>query len=61
MAEIIEITDTTKFKATLEEVGQTQEYTVIVFTGQADASGKNWCSDCERAKPNLKNVLLANT
>ena len=35
---------------------------VCIFTGTTDPeTGKNWCPDCERAKPNINEVLLKNT
>lgn len=62
MAEIIEINETSAFQSTLEAVSKDQEYVIVYITGTVDpATGKNWCPDCERAKPNIDNILLANT
>ena len=62
MAEIIEINDTKDFQSTLETVSKDQEFVVVYITGTVDpATGKNWCPDCERAKPNIDSILLANT
>jgi len=62
MAEIVEVTDTNAFKSTLETISKDQEFVIVYITGTTDpATGKNWCPDCERAKPNIDNVLLANT
>lgn len=61
MAEIIEITDPSEFQALFEKASQGSGLVTAIFTGVADpVTGVNWCPDCERAKPNIKNVLLAN-
>lgn len=62
MAEIIEIHDPSQFQSKLDEVASQQEFVVCIFTGTTDPeTGKNWCPDCERAKPNINEVLLKNT
>ena len=62
MAEIVEVLDTTQFQATLDKISQEQEFVVVYITGTVDpVTGTNWCPDCERAKPNITNILLANT
>jgi thioredoxin-like negative regulator of GroEL len=61
MAEIIQITDTNEFQSTLAKVAAEQENVIVIFIGTVDPeTGKNWCSDCERAKPNINSALLAN-
>jgi hypothetical protein len=61
MAQIIEVTDTGKFKSTLDYIAAEQDFVIVYITGTTDESGKNWCPDCERAKPNIDNILLKNT
>jgi Eukaryotic protein of unknown function (DUF953) len=62
MAEIIEIHDTNAFSAALEAASKDQEYVIVYITGTTDpATGKNWCPDCERAKPNIENLVLGKT
>ena len=35
---------------------------ICIFTGVTDpATGKNWCPDCEVAKPNIKQYVLDQT
>lgn len=61
MAEIVEIHDTAAFLPALEAIGQEQENVIVILTGAVDeATGKNWCPDCERAKPNIKEHVIAN-
>ena len=61
MADIVEVTDTNQFQSTLDSIAAEQEFVVVIFTGTVDpATGKNWCPDCERAKPNLNNILMPN-
>ena len=62
MAQIVELRDTSKFTETLNAISQEQDFVVVILTGALDSvTGKNWCPDCERAKPNINNILLANT
>jgi hypothetical protein len=61
MAEIIEIHDTNEFLPTLEAIGKEQETVIAIITGANDpATGKSWCPDCVRAKPNLEQHVIAN-
>ena len=34
-----------------------EERLICIFTGVADATGKNWCPDCDVAKPYIKKVI----
>ena len=61
MAEVIEITDPTHFDETLAQLRGQQDFVVVYITGGEDASGKNWCGDCTRAKPNITNYVLNQT
>ena len=62
MATIIEVTDTQKFQETLAAISQEQENVICIFTGVTDpVTGKNWCPDCEVAKPNIKKHILEQT
>jgi thiol-disulfide isomerase/thioredoxin len=61
MAQIVEVNNTADFQKTLNEVSQEQDFVIVYITGTTDpATGKNWCPDCERAKPNINNIVLAN-
>jgi Eukaryotic protein of unknown function (DUF953) len=60
MAQIVEVHDTNQFNSTLQQVAAEQEYVIVILTGTTDsATGKNWCPDCERAKPNINTHVLA--
>jgi hypothetical protein len=62
MAEVIEINDPTQFDEKFEALSKSEEYFICIFTGGVDpATGQNWCPDCEVAKPNIQNILIANT
>ena len=59
MEKLIEVRDPTQFQEILDKVTQEQEYTIAIFTGIVDpATGKNWCPDCEVAKPNIKKHVI---
>jgi hypothetical protein len=59
MAHLIHINDPSVFQETLDKVSQEQEYTIAIITGVVDpATGKNWCPDCEVAKPNIKKCII---
>ena len=59
MAQLVYVKDPNQFQAALDEVTQEQEYTIAIITGVADpATGKNWCPDCEVAKPNIKKQII---
>ena len=59
MAEIVEVKDPSQFPEILAKVSQEQEYVIAIFTGITDPkTGKNWCPDCEVAKPNIKKYVL---
>lgn len=61
MAEIVEIHDTNEFLPTLQAIGKDQENVIVILTGTVDSTtGKNWCPDCEQAKPNINKHVLAN-
>lgn len=61
MAEIVEIHDTNEFLPTLEAIAKDQETVIVILTGTVDpTTGKNWCPDCENAKPNITKHVLAN-
>jgi hypothetical protein len=61
MAELVEIHDTAALFPALEALSQEQETVIVILTGSVDpATGKNWCSDCERAKPNINKHVIAN-
>ena len=62
MATIVEVTDPSKFQETLTQITAQQQHVIVVITGKADpVTGKNWCPDCEVAKPNIKECILDKT
>jgi hypothetical protein len=62
MATIVEVTDPSKFQETLTQITAEQQHVIVVITGKADpVTGKNWCPDCEVAKPNIKECILDKT
>ena len=59
MAKLIHITDPSLFQENLDKLTEEQEYTIAIITGVLDpATGKNWCPDCELAKPNIKKYII---
>ena len=61
--QIVEVTQTSKFKQMLQEVTEGgQEFTVCIFTAGVTnkKNGKTWCSDCDRAKYGIDEVLIKN-
>ena len=59
MAEIIEVHDTNEFIPTLEALSKEQETVIAILTGATDPdTGKSWCPDCVRAKPNLEQHVI---
>lgn len=41
-----------------EEFAETGNYSIVYLTGAADAvTGKNWCPDCDGAKPFIMPVI----
>ena len=59
MDKLIKITDPSLFHAELAKLSQEQEYVLAIFTGIVDpATGKNWCPDCEVAKPNIQAHII---
>jgi uncharacterized OB-fold protein len=62
MATIVEVADPTQFDETLAQISSEQENVIVIITGVTDpATGKNWCPDCEVAKPNIKEWVLNQT
>lgn len=58
-AEIVEVRDPSNFQETFDKLTQEQGFVVVIITGGEDPeTGKNWCGDCERAKPNIKEHVL---
>ena len=61
MGEVIDIIDPSEFDEKFEELSKSEEFFICIFTGATNPlTGKNWCPDCEVAKPNIENVLIAN-
>lgn len=61
MAQVIEVHETSEFQSTLDAILKEQDHVIVYITGTTDpATGKNWCPDCERAKPNIDNIVIAN-
>jgi hypothetical protein len=59
MAQVVEVSDPSQFNATLAQISSEQENVIVIFTGVTDpATGKNWCPDCEVAKPNIKKYIF---
>jgi|LauGreDrversion4_2_1035121.scaffolds.fasta_scaffold233920_2 hypothetical protein len=59
MATIVEVHDPAKFDETLAQVSAEQDTVILLFTGVVDpVTGKNWCPDCEVAKPNIEKYVL---
>ena len=43
----------------MDKVTEEQEYTIAIFTGVVDpATCKNWCPDCEVARPNIQQYVI---
>ena len=62
MATIVEVTDPAKFDETLAQISSEQDNVIVIITGVIDpVTGKNWCPDCEVAKPNIKEWVLDQT
>jgi hypothetical protein len=62
MATIVEVNDPSKFDETLAQISAEQETVICIITGVTDpVTGKNWCPDCEVAKPNIKEYILDKT
>lgn len=57
--QLITITDPSLFNETLAKLSEEQEYVIAIFTGVVDPeTGKNWCPDCEVAKPNIQQHVI---
>ncbi len=62
MADIVYVNDPEQFDVTLQQVQKEQEFVIVYVTGGDDpATGKSWCGDCVRAKPNIEQYVLQNT
>jgi TATA-box binding protein (TBP) (component of TFIID and TFIIIB) len=53
--------ETKDFDGILKEVSQSQEHVVVIFTaGEVSPTGRTWCSDCDRAKKNIEEMVIGN-
>ena len=58
-SKLVQITDPSHFHEALAKLSEEQEYVIAIFTGILDpATGKNWCPDCEVAKPNIQKHVI---